>query len=265
MRTSNRILAGICILAAFTCCSHHNDNKQGDGDTTIADTAITNAMMPASTDELPECDTLSSDSSMDEPVPSAKELKELKDRICDRMSQLKGNPVLQNVYGIAVGIDAVEVYMAINTPFWQEEFRKNISASKHIVFNGPDKPDPIVALVNSVAELPAITLQPDHASFPADSEFATFTLSNDSDCNISFGERYIIGYQDASGIWYELPQPGIINDLGIELKPSGKYPIKAALHPKLNHNAPGIYRLYKQIRIDDDKDKVWIMTEFNLD
>lgn len=43
--------------------------------------------------------------------------------------------------------------------------------------------------------------------------------------------------------------------------PTGKEAIKAALNPKLNNN-PGIYRLYKQIRLEGEKKEVWLMTEF---
>lgn len=90
-------------------------------------------------------------------------------------------------------------------------------------------------------------------------------LSNDSKENIEFGVKYIIGFKGADNQWYRLPHPGIWQDMGIVLMPSGKYEIKAAMNPRLNNNKAGTYRLYKQIRLDGNKDNVWLMTEFQLD
>ncbi|MDE6341423.1 MAG: hypothetical protein K2K93_03815 [Muribaculaceae bacterium] len=260
----NCIIAGLCILTCSGSCSHRNDNAGSKAHTTIEHPADTCGMPQQSAAAGLEDDTIPSGKDGATTPPSAKELRELVDYITERLTSLKGNPLQQNVWGIGVGVDGVEVSMAINTPYWQNEFRKNISDSPYIVFSGQNRPTRIAELVDSVAEFPSLTLKPDCTSFPIDAEYATFTLSNDGDCNISFGERYIIGYRDQSGIWYELPQTGICHDVGIELKPTGKYPFKAALNPRLNNNTPGTYRLYKQIRLEDNDDKVWIMTEFML-
>lgn len=155
--------------------------------------------------------------------------------------------------------------MAINTPFWRNEFRQEVSNSPYIIFDGPSKPQPISSIVDSVAEFTTIKLQPDSSHFSVKSSFATITLTNDSDKNIDFGVKYIIGFKDTDGLWYQLPQPGFWPDMGITLMPTGKGAIKAALNPKLNNNNPGIYRLYKQIRLEGEKKKVWLMTEFILE
>ncbi|MBD5310621.1 MAG: hypothetical protein HDS13_00435, partial [Bacteroides sp.] len=123
----------------------------------------------------------------------------------------------------------------------------------------------IEELVDSIVEYSSIKLNPERPSFTFDSEFVSFILSNNSDDDIKFGEKYIIGFKDADGNWYELPQTGICDDIGIELKPTGNYTFEAALHPRLNNNKPGIYRLYKQIRLGNNKKYVWLMTEFTLE
>ena len=120
-------------------------------------------------------------------------------------------------------------------------------------------------MVDSVVELQTVTLQPDSSSFSVNSGVAAFTLTNDSERDIEFGIRYLIGFKGSDGIWYKLPHPGIWEDMGIIIKPTGKYTIMAALNPKLNRNKPGTYRLYKQIQFADKQAPVWLMTEFRLE
>ncbi len=198
-------------------------------------------------------------------TPSEKELKELQTMILDRLQQLKGNPLQANTYAVGLLPDAVEVYLEINTAYWQNEFRKNISKSPYVKFSGDSKPTPISEIVDSIVKPSDITLRPDKHSFPANSKSASFTLTNDSENNISFGEYYIVGYRGEDGKWYRLPHPGMWNDIGIELKPTGKYTFEAALTPLLNNNQPGVYRLYKYIRFEGEKSKKWLMTEFVLE
>ncbi len=195
---------------------------------------------------------------------SAKELTELQNLISDRLQRLDNNPLQQNVWGCGVLADAVEVSLAINTPYWQAEFKKYISDSPNIMFAGPSTPQPVSERVDSTTELADIRLRPDSASFSIDSDYATFTLENDSRENITFGVDYIVGFRGADKRWYRLPHPGIWNDLGITLLPTGRYSIKAALNPGLNKNRPGTYRLYKQIQYEGEKGRYWLMTEFEL-
>lgn len=247
-------------------CSHHHANKQGE-DSVLLDNDVDTSNIFVSNDDFEgKIDTnISNDSDAESGIPSQKELMEIKNLIADKLSGLKNNPLQQNVYGYGLTQDAVEVYLTINTQYWREEFKKTISDSPHIRFSGPSAPTPIAELVDSISRPSTVRLQPDRTSFPADSEYATFTLTNEDERDITFGVPYIVAYMDSHGNWYELPLSGIWNDMGIQLKQTGKYIIKAHLNPRLNKNKPGTYRLYKQIRFDDDKDKVWLMTEFRLD
>lgn len=212
-------------------------------------------------DTLPLCnDSITSTSK-----PSAKELEELHNLISNRLDHLENNPLQQNVWGISVLANSVLVSMAINSPYWQTEFRKKISTSPYIEFDGPSKPTPISELVDTIIEQTEIKLQPDSSSFSVNSKFVTFTLSNDSKKNIDFGVKYVIAFRGTDNQWYRLPQPGIWLDMLITLMPTGKHEIKAAMNPLLNNNTAGTYRLYKKIRLDETRDNVWLMTEFQLD
>lgn len=256
----------ILSLVCFLGCGRHAKMLHDETDTAVDDTVLTDDSISLSIPPAEsKADTLAkNDTVMVSHNPSAKELKELKDSISDRLRKLKGKPLQSNVWGIAVLADAVEVSLAINTPHWRDEFRQYVSDSPHIVFDGPSKPTPISELIDAVAEVSTVKLLPDSSSYSVKSTFATFTLSNDSRQSIDFGVEYIVAFKDTDGVWYRLPHPGIWNDLGITLLPDGKYTIKAALNPRLNNNRPGIYRLYKQIRFDGEKTHLWLMTEFTL-
>ena len=253
-------------LGCLTGCGHSSEKHLTEKDSTVMDSTLTNDTIHPETDSDLGVDTPSAGPTQDvPPPPTTRELEKLQDFISHRWEHLDDNPLQENIWGCAVLPDAVMVSMAINTPYWQEEFKKHISDSPYITFDGPSKPKPISELVDSVAILPTIILQPDSPSFPVNSKSATFTLTNNSDRNLDFGVDYIVGYKGSDNLWYRLPQPGFWADMGITLLPTGKYEIKVSLHPGLNKNKPGMYRLYKRIRFDDEKIYFWVMTEFELE
>lgn len=265
MRTIIVIIWAVA-LGCLTGCGHSSEKHRTESDSTVMDTAITNGTMYPEVDSVLKVDIQSSNPTQDiPPPPTTRELEKLQDFISHRWEHLDDNPLQENIWGCAVLPDAVMVSMAINTPYWQEEFKKHISDSPYITFDGPSKPKPISELVDSVAILPTIILHPDSPSFPVNSKSATFTLTNNSDRNLDFGVDYIVGYKGSDNLWYRLPQPGFWADMGITLLPTEKYEIKVSLHPGLNKNKPGMYRLYKRIRFDDEKIYFWVMTEFELE
>lgn len=261
------IAVGILLLSVYILgCNKRNGNNTDTNLSAFEDTIQAIDSLQTLTQAEQECDSILKSDTISTPhTPSEKELKELQTFILDRLQELKGNPLQPNIYGIGLLPDAVEVYMEINTSYWQNEFRKHISSSPYIKFSGDSKPTPISELVDTLVELENVKLQPDRPSFSVNSKFATFTLSNESENNILFGEYYLIGYKGDDGLWYRLPNPGMWQDIGIELKPTGKHTFDAALTPRLNNNQPGVYRLYKQIRYEGEKKKKWLMTEFILE
>lgn len=261
------IVVGILLLSVhISGCNNRNRNHTDTNLSASEDTIQAIDSLQTLSQAEHECDSiLKSDTIAVPHIPSEKDLKELQTLILDRLQKIKGNPLQPNIYAIGLLPDAVEVYLEINTPYWQNEFSKYISSSPYIKFSGDSTPTPISELVDTLVELENVKLQPDRPSFPVNSKFATFTLSNESENNILFGEYYVIGYKGDDGLWYRLPHPDMWQDIGIELKPTGKHSIEAALTPILNNNQPGVYRLYKQIRFEEEKKKVWLMTEFFLE
>lgn len=130
---------------------------------------------------------------------------------------MKNSPLKDYVWGISVLDNSVLVSMALNNPYWQSEFRKNISTSPYVEFKGFYKPTLISKLVNTITKQSEIKLQPDSSSFPINSQFVTFTLSNDSKEKIEFGFEYIIGFKDTDNQWYKLPNPDVWQEAVIGL------------------------------------------------
>lgn len=193
------------------------------------------------------------------------DLNALNDSILERFERLdRNNPLRQNIYAFGPNSKTVDVYMAINTKYWQNEFRRYISDSPYIEFQGPTKPVPIKNSIDSVSDIPGVLLISDANDYPVTSETVGFTLKNECDRSITFGDSYTVAYKGADNEWYELPHPGMWNDIGYELGPGGTHRISAKLYPRLNNNQHGNYRLYKRIRIEGSKKHGWIMTEFML-
>lgn len=198
--------------------------------------------------------------------PGQDELKKLMDHISARLQNLEpGNPLGINIYAMGITADAVEVALSVNTPYFRDMFRRLVSDSPFVKFEGPTSPQKIDIVVRADFQSDSISLSSDSDSFPADAEKVPFTLANDSEKTLTFGVDYIVGYQGDDGVWYRLPNPGIWNDLGISMKKGGRHSFEVSLHPRLNNNRPGTYRLYKKLRFEDEKDYFWIMTEFRLD
>lgn len=255
-----RKTALLIMLTLFALATGCKDTPQKQAEvakkTPVSDT-VKAALPPAGTNTLAET------TESPEPAPSTiEELEQLHQQIWDKREALgRDNPLFFNFHGNYTTKDSLIVELAINTPDWQAQFRKQISDSPRIAFHGPAKPQRI-ALTARQDE--GIRLQPDSAVFPTDAESASFTLCNLGGNVLQFGKPYIVGYQGADGQWYELPHIGAWEDIGYALRPGGTHTFNAALLPILNRNRPGTYRLYKEVHWAGDKDKFWVMTEFRL-
>lgn len=142
-------------LLCFAGCNRHPQGHNDENNATTNDSLPTDATTRADSlsisDQAAEfqTDTLVSNDTVNVTHnPSAKELDELQNLISSRLQRLKGNPLQQNVWCIAVLPDVVEVSLSINTPYWRDEFRRHISDSPYILFDGPSKPTPIAQLVD---------------------------------------------------------------------------------------------------------------------
>ena len=255
-KTTLPFMPALVALMLATGCKDASRQAEITKDTPVTDTAKDTALL---------ADTVTPAETPENPAPAPctiEDLEPLHQQIwASREALGKDNPLFFNFHGSHNTKDSLIVELAINTPDWQAQFRKQISDSPRIAFHGPAKPQRI-ALTARQDE--GIRLQPDSTMFPTDAESASFTLSNLGGNVLQFGKPYIVGYQGTDGQWYELPHIGAWEDIGYALRPGGTHTFKAALLPILNRNRPGTYRLYKEVHWAGDKDKFWVMTEFRL-
>lgn len=192
-------------------------------------------------------------------------LDKLSEQVWRRRNELgRKNPLYYNCAGSAVEQDVVVIYLAINTPYWQEQFRKQISDSPFIRFEGPDEPEKITIQAEADSWKDSLYLLPDYSVYSTETETITFTLYNENEHRVlTFGSQYIVARQADDGQWYRLPHLGIWNDMAYGLA-KGKDSFRVAMNPVLNRNKPGIYRLYKKVSFSGEQKSFWLMAEFRL-
>ena len=160
------------MLLAFCGCRQPQENKEDNDTVSIEKTIDTNRILQnAPIEEDGYDDIAPKDTVNPYPTPSTKELMELQEFISCKLGQLKGDPLQQNVWGISRLPNAVEVLLTINTPYWQNEFKKSISDSPYIIFEGPSKPNKIKIeeVIDSIVEYSNIKLYPERPLVTSDS------------------------------------------------------------------------------------------------
>ena len=70
---------------------------------------------------------------------------------------------------------------------------------------------------------------------------------------------------DHRGAWLFLYDGGAWTDLGHGLTQGGTFHFKARLHPIVNDNKPGIYRVIKQIGFNSSPQKWYMTAEFSIE
>lgn len=216
--------------------------------------------------EVPSSEAVLSDEDCESAPPTERDLCRLSDTISKNFKVLKAdNPLRQNVWGWGVAQDHVDIYVFVNTPYWQKKFRDDVCDSRYLHFDGPKGHEKINIEARTNIEADNISLYPNAGSFPADSEKVSFTLRNDNSRQLQFGVSYVVAYRGEDGNWYDMPTEGIWNDMSIGLNKGDSHRFDVIMRPLLNNNKPGTYRLYKKVRFDGDKDYFWIMSEFRLE
>ena len=186
-KTALPFMPALVALVFATGCKDAPQQAETAKETPVTDTAKATAL-------LADTITLAETTESPEPAPSTiEDLEQLHQQIWDKREALgRENPLFFNFHGSYTTKDSLIVELAINTPDWQAQFRKQISDSPRIAFHGPAKPQRITL---TVRQDEGIRLQPDSAVFSTDAESASFTLSNLGGNVLQFGKPYIVGYQ----------------------------------------------------------------------
>lgn len=273
MRTTSPYILPIIIITASSCNHTNtapNSTQPITHDTIKSKSSITSShlnhhlnpdsLISTHKDTLPPTQTHATSS-----PPTSKELDRLSDTITRCFQSLApDNPLRQNLNSWYTTLDAVVLSLNINTPYWQDQCRQHLSASPYIKFSGPSKPEKINITPTTDPSADSIILRPDLSSYPADSSTISFTLTNNTNSTLTFGDPYTVAYRSTDSTWYELPYGGIWNEIGYALQTGGSHTFTVRLRPQLNHNKPGLYRLYKKVQFEHSTQPFWIMTEFHL-
>ena len=131
-KTTLPFMPALVALMLATGCKDASRQAEITKETPVTDTAKATAL-------LADTITLAETTESPEPAPSTiEDLKQLHQQIWDKRETLgRDNPLFFNFHGSYTTKDSLIVELAINTPDWQAQFRKQISDSPRIAFHGP--------------------------------------------------------------------------------------------------------------------------------
>lgn len=115
-----------------------------------------------------------------------------------------------------------------------------------------------------------ISLEPERPVYPCHTQTVKFILHNNtgyvgtSAASILYGEGYSLAYE-RDGQWFYVPVNDNVIDIGYMLSPGEEGTFSASLYPDIHPNQPGRYRIFKDVRIGENREKVLLMTEFRLE
>ena len=201
-------------------------------------------------------------------VFSQKRLQMLQDEMSKRLSLPENAKINANVIGYGAGTHYLSVNLIVNTPERQKEFREKIIDSPVLEFKGKTGNE-LCTLIGTSDTL-GISLEPESPVYPCHTQTVKFILHNNtgyvgtSAVSILYGEGYSLVYE-RDGQWFYVPINDNVIDIGYMLSPGEEGTFSASLYPDIHPNQPGRYRIFKDIRIGENREKVLLMAEFRLE
>ena len=180
-------------------------------------------------------------------VFSQKRLQMLQDEMSKRLSLPENAKINANVIGYGAGAHHLSVNLIVNTPERQKEFREKIINSPALEFRGKTGNE-LCTLIGTSDTL-GISLEPDVGTSAA---------------SILYGEGYSLAYE-RDGQWFYVPINDNVIDIGYMLSSGEEGTFSASLYPDIHPNQPGRYRIFKDVRIGENREKVLLMAEFRLE
>lgn len=260
------LVLAVAAVAAFQCgCKRSAGNGASRTEAPCPDTVVqeyTDPFSPA----IPDSDTVAVPLTDNGVCPAGYgELEKINKRIWEKREALgKDDPLRINMAGGWIADDAVVVRLAVNTAYWRSMFRERITSSSLVRFEGESRPQRITAVVDHDAGNGAVRLLPDSTMYSVDARSVSFTLYNGGDRSLYFGERYLVGYKGKDGEWYKLPGTGSWEDISLSLREGGRCTLTAKLHPELNRNRQGVFRMFKKVGFAGSDSMFWIAADFVL-
>lgn len=127
------------------------------------------------------------------------------------------------------------------------------------------KNSPVVTPVNEAIgcnDTLGISLRPEYTVYPTKTTNLRFILYNNSGDKITCGKYYNITYKDEKGIWRDLPNKNVFQDIQYVVRDGQNHYINAFIDPEAHPNRPERYRFF--FIIDIDGYSLTLMEEFRL-
>ena len=100
--------------------------------------------------------------------------------------------------------------------------------------------------------------------YPVGTETISVELVNGNSHNLFFGDPYNVVRKEGNR-WILLHDGGAWNDIGHGLAQGGTFHFTARLHPLVNDNKPGIYKVVKRIKFNGSIQEWYMGAEFRIE
>lgn len=194
-----------------------------------------------------------------------KRLRERIDDYWDKNRMTSNDTTAQNISSTWIQNDdgdTICVGLMNNTPRFQEMFRRKV-VNYSAVSHGKIRQDELFTQSASSDTL-HVTMRTEQPVYPVGTEVISVALTNGNPRSLFFGEPYNVVRKEGDR-WVFLYDGGAWTDLGHGLTQGGTFHFKARLHPIVNDNKPGIYRVIKQIGFNGSPQKWYMTAEFSIE
>ena len=193
-----------------------------------------------------------------------KRLRERIDNYWRKNRMVSNDTTAQNIHSTWIqNDDGDTIYVGLmnNTPHFQEMFRRKVvsySAVSHgeIQYNVP-------FTQSASSDTLHVTMRTELPVYPVGTEVVSVELTNNNPGILFFGEQYHVVRKEGNR-WVFLYSGGEWNDLGHGLKQEGTSHFKARLHPIVNDNKPGVYKVIKEVGFSGSSQKWFMGAEFRI-
>lgn len=192
-----------------------------------------------------------------------KRLRERIDNYWRKNRMISNDTTAQNIHSTWIqNDDTIYVGLMNNTPHFQEMFRRKVisySAVSHgkIRYNVP-------FTRSASSDTLHVTMQTELPVYPMGAEVVSVELTNNNPRDLFFGESYYVLRKEENR-WVFLYDGGAWNDVGHGLTQGGSFHFKAWLHPIVNDNKPGVYKVIKKIGFSGSSQKWFMGAEFRIE
>lgn len=197
-----------------------------------------------------------------------KGVKKIRQQINDywtKGSKLPDDTTARNIHSTWIqNDDGDTIYVGLmnNTLRYQEMFRRRVISYSAVSHGKIQQDVPFTQLTFS--DTLQITMQTEYPVYPVGTETISVELTNRNPKKLFFGERYNVARKEGNR-WILLHDGGVWEDVGYGLEQGDTHLFTARLHPIVNDNKPGTYKIIKEIGFNGSSQKWFMGAEFRIE